>query len=117
MRKATRFLLFFVAALSLAQLSFADDSARLLRVDHYVRVHTAAGSRLIHMPLNQAIGVLGAVDGLRTHRSWWVARHAVARIEGTPRSMTLRLSNGIVAPVARSSVAIIRSAGWLEPRP
>jgi pimeloyl-ACP methyl ester carboxylesterase len=29
-----------VAALLLAQLSFADDSARLLRVDHYVRVHS-----------------------------------------------------------------------------
>jgi hypothetical protein len=93
------------------------DVLALQMEDHYVRVHTAAGSRLVHMPLNQAIGVLGAVDGLRTHRSWWVARHAVARIEGTPRSMTLRLSNGIVAPVARSSVAIIRSAGWFEPRP
>ena len=30
----------FVAALSLAQLALADDSARLLRVDHYVRVHS-----------------------------------------------------------------------------
>jgi hypothetical protein len=92
------------------------DVLALQMEDHYVRVHTAAGSRLVHMPLSRAIGALGAVDGLRTHRSWWVARHAVARIEGTPRSMTLRLSNGIVAPVARSSVAIIRSAGWLEPR-
>src|SRR5665213_2337103 len=40
MRKASRFLLFFVTALLPAQLSFADDSARLLRVDHYVRVHS-----------------------------------------------------------------------------
>ena len=40
MRKASRFLLVFVAALGLAQISFADDSARLLRVDHYVRVHS-----------------------------------------------------------------------------
>ena len=41
MRKASQFSLFFVAALLPAQLSFADDSARLLRVDHYVRVHSA----------------------------------------------------------------------------
>ncbi len=40
MRKASQFSLFFVAALLPAQLSFADDSARLLRVDHYVRVHS-----------------------------------------------------------------------------
>jgi pimeloyl-ACP methyl ester carboxylesterase len=40
MSKIARFSLFFVTALLLTQLSFADDSARLLRVDHYVRVHS-----------------------------------------------------------------------------
>jgi pimeloyl-ACP methyl ester carboxylesterase len=38
MPKAALFSLFLAVALSLA--SFADDSARLLRVDHYVRVHS-----------------------------------------------------------------------------
>jgi hypothetical protein len=82
--------------------------------DHYVRIHTATGSQLVLMPLGRAIEVVGAVEGLRTHRSWWVARRAVMEINGTPRSMTLRLSNGIVAPVARASVTALRSAGWLE---
>jgi len=40
MRKTARFSVLFCIALLLAQLSFADDSARLLRVDHYVRVHS-----------------------------------------------------------------------------
>jgi pimeloyl-ACP methyl ester carboxylesterase len=40
MPKTVRFSLFFVTALALAQFAFADDSARLLRVDHYVRVHS-----------------------------------------------------------------------------
>ena len=40
MRKTTRSSFFFVAALLLARLSFADDSTRLIRVDHYVRVHS-----------------------------------------------------------------------------
>jgi pimeloyl-ACP methyl ester carboxylesterase len=40
MRKTARFLSFLATTLLLAQLSFADDSARLLRVDHYVRVHS-----------------------------------------------------------------------------
>jgi len=40
MRKTAQFLLFLANALWLAQLCFADDSARLLRVDHYVRVHS-----------------------------------------------------------------------------
>src|SRR5580698_1795764 len=40
MRKIRLFLLLMAVALLVAQLSFADDSARLLRVDHYVRVHS-----------------------------------------------------------------------------
>jgi pimeloyl-ACP methyl ester carboxylesterase len=40
MRKTARLLLLLAAGLLLAQFSFADDSARLLRVDHYVRVHS-----------------------------------------------------------------------------
>lgn len=92
----------------------AHEVLALQMEDHYVRVHTAAGSRLVHTPLAQAIESLGAKDGLRTHRSWWVARNAVQQVHGTPRSMTLVLSNGIVAPVARSSVATLRAAGWLD---
>jgi pimeloyl-ACP methyl ester carboxylesterase len=40
MRHMTRFVVPMAAGILLAQLSFADDSARLLRVDHYVRVHS-----------------------------------------------------------------------------
>src|SRR5579863_8386987 len=40
MPKTARFSLFFVTALSLAPFASADDSAHLLRVDHYVRVHS-----------------------------------------------------------------------------
>jgi pimeloyl-ACP methyl ester carboxylesterase len=40
MRKIRLFLLLIAVALLVAQISFADDSARLLRVDHYVRVHS-----------------------------------------------------------------------------
>jgi pimeloyl-ACP methyl ester carboxylesterase len=40
MPKAARSLFFITAALSLVQLVFGDDSARLVRVDHYVRVHS-----------------------------------------------------------------------------
>jgi pimeloyl-ACP methyl ester carboxylesterase len=41
MLKAARFPLSILALLWLAQLSFADDSVHLLRVDHYVRVHSS----------------------------------------------------------------------------
>jgi hypothetical protein len=81
--------------------------------DHYVRVHKPTGSELILMPLGQAIAHVEA-QGLRTHRSWWVARVAVIAVEGSSRAMSLRLSNGLVAPVARSAVTHLRAAGWID---
>jgi hypothetical protein len=80
--------------------------------DHYVRVHRPTGSELLLMPLSQAIGATRA-KGLQIHRSWWVAEEAVVAVEGTPRSMRVRLSNGAVAPVARSAVIRLKAAGWI----
>ena len=80
--------------------------------DHYVRVYRPNGSDLILMPFGRAIGRV-EMAGLRTYRSWWVARHAVVAVEGSSRSMRLHLSNGVVAPVARSAVIRLRAAGWL----
>ena len=88
------------------------DVLALQMEDHYVRVHRASGSELLLLPLGQAIERVEA-SGLRTHRSWWVAAHAVARVEGDARAMRLHLTNGVVAPVARSAVAHLRAAGWL----
>jgi len=81
--------------------------------DHYVRVHTAAGSRLVFATLSQAIAALGGRDGLQVHRSWWVASQAVSGAEVHGRTLRLRLSKGVTAPVARSAVAAVRAAGWI----
>jgi hypothetical protein len=81
--------------------------------DHYVRVHTPAGSALLLMPLGQAIAEAAPVAGVKTHRSWWVARNAVVRTEGGPRAMRLHLSNGLVAPVSRAAISTLRKEGWL----
>ncbi len=83
--------------------------------DHYVRAHTSRGSALILIPLHQAIRELDALPGLRVHRSWWVARDAVTGCVRDGRNIRLRLSNGMQAPVARTSVAAARAAGLLEP--
>ena len=84
--------------------------------DHYVRVHTAGGSRLVLATLAQGIGALGRSAGLRVHRSWWVAEKAVAGAVSEGRNLRLILTNGLSAPVARSSVPAVREAGWLDRR-
>jgi len=82
--------------------------------DHYVRVHTATGSRLVLATLAQAIAVLGQTDGLQVHRSWWVARRAVVRAVADGRNLRLQLVNGATAPVSRSAVAAVRAKGWMS---
>jgi hypothetical protein len=83
--------------------------------DHYVRAHTARGSDLILTPLKDAIAELAGTEGLQVHRSWWVARAAVAEPLSSGRNLVLRLSNGLDVPVSRASVAKLRAAGWLGP--
>jgi hypothetical protein len=83
--------------------------------DHYVRVHTDVGSHLLNMPLKDAIAALGGMEGLQTHRSWWVARDAVVEVSDVGRAIRLRLSNDLWVPVARSAVIRLREAGWLAP--
>lgn len=82
--------------------------------DHYVRVHTARGSTLVLMSMAQAISGLKDVEGLQTHRSWWVARHAVEGVIEDGRNLRLRLVGGQEAPVSRSRVGTLREAGWLN---
>jgi len=81
--------------------------------DHYVRVRTQHGSRLEMGPLARVTAGLSSVEGLQTHRSWWVARRAIAGVERDGRNLRLRLVDGQTAPVSRASVAKLRAAGWL----
>ncbi len=82
--------------------------------DHYVRIHTAAGSRLVAGPFERVIANVGDLEGMRVHRSWWVSRGAVVGVEVEGRNLKLRLSNGLRAPVSRASVARLRQVGWLS---
>jgi hypothetical protein len=81
--------------------------------DHYVRAHTASGSALILIPLHRAIAELESVNGIRTHRSWWVAHDAVTGVVRDGRNLRLQLANGVQAPVARTKIAALREAGLL----
>ena len=80
--------------------------------DHYLRVHTDAGSDLILMRLGDAIPELAPLDGARTHRSWWVAREAVQSVARKDGRAELTLPGGVIAPVSRSAYPELRDAGW-----
>lgn len=95
----------------------AGLAGRLLALemeDHYMRVHTDAGSDLILCRMRDAARDLAAADGMQVHRSYWVARTAVSRVERRNERPVLVLENGLVAPVGRTYIARVRAAGWLD---
>jgi len=85
--------------------------------DHYVRVHTSDGSELLLMRLTDAMAELDDLPGARTHRSWWVARAAVQSAIREDGRGELKLSNGVVAPISRSALTVLRRDGWFAPHP
>ncbi len=90
-----------------------DQLVALEMEDHYVRAHGPGTSVLILLRMRDAEGELAGYDGLRVHRSWWVARSAVRQVLRTGRNVRLRLDGGIEAPVARDRIVALEDAGWL----
>lgn len=91
--------------------------AQLLAIeaeDHYLRVHTDAGSELILMRLADAVAEIDGKSGARTHRSWWVARDAVIDVRTAGGRSSLILSNQLVVPVSRNNRAQLMRDGWLR---
>ena len=80
--------------------------------DHYLRVHTSAGQELILMRLADAVRELAGVEGLQTHRSWWVAKHGLADVVKGDGRLVLKLKSGAEAPVSRTYAKAVKEAGW-----
>lgn len=97
------------------RLSAKRRGSRLIALeaeDHYVRVHTDAGSELVPMRFSEAVEELSRAYGYRVHRSWWVAADAIEGVRWTRGGGEARLAGGIVAPVSRACAPTLKSAGW-----
>ena len=101
----------------LARLPLHLRHARLLAIeaeDHYLRIHTDAGSDLILLRLVDAVAETDGLDGARCHRSWWVARAAVTAVERDGARTLLGIGPALRVPVSRSYLPELRAAGWLD---
>lgn len=81
--------------------------------DHYLRLHTSKGQDLILMRLADAVAELEGVEGAQVHRSWWVARDAIAGAERGDGRATLTLKDGSQVPVSRTYAKILRDRNWI----
>ena len=97
------------------RLSAKRRAARLIAVeaeDHYVRVHTDAGSELVSMRFSEAVGELARAYGFRLHRSWWAAADAIEAVRWKKGRGELVLAGGLTAPVSRTYAKDLKDAGW-----
>lgn len=79
--------------------------------DHFVTVETTGGAHDLRMRLRDAIDEMDSVEGLRTHRSHWVAREAIVDVRREEGRVFLVLENGREVPVSRKYRADLEEAG------
>lgn len=91
-----------------------EDVLALEADEHYVRVHTKAGSDMVLQRFSSAIDSLPESAGLRVHRSWWVANAAVESARRGARRWQLRLTSGLEVNVSDSYLDRVRDRGWLN---
>ncbi|WP_448564977.1 LytTR family DNA-binding domain-containing protein [Thalassotalea ganghwensis] len=70
--------------------------------DHYLKVHTDKGHHLLLMRFKDALKQLEHFPGIQTHRSWWVAKDAVACTQKDRRKLVVVLENDLQVPVSKT---------------
>ena len=86
-----------------------SDIIALETEDHYLRVHAAGGSALIHLRMADAVALLDPRLGAQVHRRWWVAQAAVRGVRTEGQRLTLRLIDGRRVPVGRTFAAAAKA--------
>lgn len=82
----------------------AEKRGKLLAMiahDHYVEVVTDRGRHLVLMRLSDATELCGPCDGMRVHRSAWVARAGISEVIVKGRRMWISLPDGSMVTVSR----------------
>lgn len=102
-----------ISMMSIAGKKFEVSKVLMMSAqDHYIEVQFSDSTHLERGRLVDAVDQMTDVDGIVPHRSYWVSRKAVIRLERGPSGLFLRLRNGGTVPVARSRATAVRD--WLD---
>ena len=91
---------------------FGTDIVYIKSSDHYVEVHAPHRQHLLLMRFGDCVSELAGADGIKVHRSYWVARRHVEKLFRRDGKSWLLLSNGTSVPVSRTYLPDVRKAGW-----
>ena len=101
------------ALLSRLPISKRGPLVSLCAVDHYVEVTTTKGEELVLIRLADAIAETPPTEGLRIHRSHWIARDQVTSVTRGAGKATIHLRDGRALPVSRSNLPALKEHGLL----
>lgn len=81
--------------------------------DHYLRIYTSIGDELILYRFGDALKDLEGIEGVQTHRSWWVAIGAIEENQKDYGKNFYLLKNQIKAPISRSFMKGLKALNLL----
>ena len=70
-------------------------------------MHTPVGEAMITMRFEDALRALAGLDGIHTHRSWWVARDQIIDIKPLGSAYEATLRCGMKVPISRRRKASV----------
>ncbi len=76
--------------------------------DQLVKITTNGGEHLLRESLTKAIERIQNIDGIKVHRSHWVAKHAIRRLVKRNGRNLVILSNGEQIPVSEKRLATVQ---------
>ena len=82
----------------------AADLISMSMQDHYVEITTTRGSEMVLMRFSDAIAKAKGVDGIRVHRSHWVATRFISDFHKSGRKAKVTLETGLQLPVSQTYV-------------
>lgn len=98
------------ALVALLPAKVGSDLLALQAEDHYVRVYTTLGSALVRYRFSDAIRDLEPLGGLQVHRSFWIRKSAVDRVDTTTSTWLITLRGGQQVPVSQAFRAAVRNS-------
>ena len=91
-----------------------DDTVLHLSVqDHFADITTGAETVSVRMRFRDALDELDGLQGMRVHRSHWVAKSAIDGVEKEQARLFLKLVNGTRVPVSRNYRPVLEDAGLI----
>ena len=94
-----------------ARLNKVGSVAEILVVkaeEHYISVQSKDARELIAYRFGRAVADLSDEDGFQVHRSYWVRRTGIHRVEDSDSRITLEMQDGTTVSVSRRYHALVR---------